>query len=75
MNIDFQDFDVIEEEVSIYDMPKVPGVTISFEYDFKTAVHFVEGNNDRITFSPKIGDEGVYKFMIKLIYSAPITTT
>ncbi len=48
-------------------MPQPPsGITISFEYDFKQASHFIDGNNNRITFSPKLGDEGVYKFMIKL---------
>ncbi len=70
----FKDFVVIEEQVSYYELAKPPApVTYSYEFDFKNAESFCSGNNERITFKPKIGDQGSYKFKLTLNQYTPVS--
>ncbi len=58
MNLDLKDFIVSEESVFDYELPQPVGITFSYEFNFNNAKEFTQGNSQKITFSPKIGDEG-----------------
>ncbi len=75
LNLDLDNFIVMEDKTSYYDLPTpATGITYYYEYDFKLASSFCSGKNNRITFSPKVGDRGDYGITINYVQTGPVET-